>query len=104
MVPAAEMLGHVWLNAKDAGHVWLNVTAWSEFFYGRRSHFYAGKMREVSGIDPAGMLWVIGFIIIAAYSAWHLASHLRAFIGRFIGMASDEVERVGFTRRMATRE
>ena len=61
-------------------------------------------MREVSGIDPAGMLWVIGFIIIAAYSAWHLASHLRAFIGRFIGMASDEVERVGFTRRMATRE
>ena len=46
---------------KVPGDFWLNVTAWGEFFYGRRSHFYAGKMREVSGIDPAGMLWVIGF-------------------------------------------
>jgi len=67
-------------------------------------HFLAGKMREVSGLDPAGILWVVGFVVLMVSGVLWL---LRAPILRAIRVASlrplyNEAQRAGFTSGMGT--
>ena len=78
-------------------------------------HFLAGKMREVSGLDPAGFVWIAGFIVLMISGVmWVLRWRMRVLglmmlrairtmsLAPLYDSMSDEAERAGFTSGMGT--
>lgn len=70
-------------------------------------HFLAGKMREVSGLDPAGILWMAGFVVLVLSGVlwvlrWRVRTMLRAIRTMSAAPLYDEAQRAGFTSGMGT--